>query len=85
MEGISLAVVVSGIDNIAVAFKTFENLKIDVWDLEAGNLVLSNDLGDKWNIMGRSITGNNHLLPAPAYISYWFAQAAFYPDTKIQQ
>ncbi len=84
IDGKKYVVVLSGIDNIAVAFQTDHTLSIDKWDITGGSIILKNSSGKRWNILGHSISsGTTDLKAARAYIAYWFAQAAFYPQTKI--
>jgi len=82
--GIHHSVIISGIDNLAVAYETKSPLKINQWNIEDGIILLEDNSGNLWNILGRSKEGSTESLKqAQAFISYWFSQAAFYPDTKI--
>lgn len=85
--GINLQVIISGVDNIAVAFETTRTLTIASWDIGGEGIVLTDTGSDKsWDITGQLIsnpTPSERLVAANAYIAYWFAVAAFYPDTEI--
>ena len=51
-------------------------------------MVMMDSEGTKWNIFGEGIDGprtGESLLQAKAFISYWFAWAAFYPNALIAQ
>jgi len=85
IDGLFFAVILSSNEKIGVAYQTSSALSISEWDIENGNIILEDDDGNRWNILGKSIDGtSNNLIPANAFISYWFSQAAFYPDTEIQ-
>ena len=83
------AIVVSGQDNIGIAFQTDKTLEIASWDIENGNITLvEQNSTNRWNILGYALDGNqtNDVLSiANSYIAYWFSVAAFYPDTEILQ
>jgi hypothetical protein len=83
------AVVVSGQDNIGIAFQTDKTLEIANWDIANGNIILTEQNStNRWNILGYALDGNqtNEALSiANSYIAYWFSVAAFYPDTEIIQ
>ncbi|MBL7013724.1 MAG: DUF3179 domain-containing protein [Candidatus Marinimicrobia bacterium] len=85
IDGLFFAVILSSNEKTGVAYQTSSALSISEWDIENGNIILEDDDGNRWNILGKSIDGtSNNLIPANAFISYWFSQAAFYPDTEIQ-
>jgi len=51
-------------------------------------LVMMDNEGTKWNIFGEAIEGprdGESLQQAKAFIAYWFAWAAFYPNSLIAQ
>jgi len=83
------AIVVSGKENIGIAFLTERILEIDSWDITNGDIVLiEQNSTNRWNILGRAIDDSQmiaDLSMANSYIAYWFSVAAFYPDTKIYQ
>ena len=84
IDGVQFAVILSADEKIGVAFKTELNLSIETWDIGTGTILLADANGNQWNILGRLINGNmNDLVPAKSFISYWFSQAAFYPETEI--
>ena len=83
------AIIVSGKDNIGIVFQTDKILEIRNWDIVNGNITLGEqDSPDRWNILGYALGGNQSpkdLSFADAYIAYWFAVAAIYPNTEIIQ
>ena len=87
IEGTNYQIVISGEDNIAVAFETDRSLEIANWDLENGNANLKQSGSDNsWNLLGQPISGaSDELDVATSYIAYWFALAAFYPSVDIYQ
>ena len=80
-------VVISGRDNIAVAFETTRDISISSWDISAGEIILYQaDTGKEWDITGQLIANpvpSERLVAGNAYIAYWFSVAAFYPDVEI--
>lgn len=84
IDGTKYAIILSADEKLGVAYETSFNLSIAVWDSENGEIVLEDENGNQWNILGVSIDGSSeNLQTATAFISYWFSQAAFYPDTEI--
>ncbi len=84
IDGKTVAIVLSADDWLGVAFETSSTLSISQWDSETGNIVLEDMSGNQFNILGRSINSTtDDLVGARSFISYWFSQAAFYPDTEI--
>ncbi|MBC8346209.1 MAG: DUF3179 domain-containing protein [Candidatus Marinimicrobia bacterium] len=81
--GEKFAIVISGNDNIAMAFETNDNLSIQSWDMANGAIILKDSQDNRWNILGNSLSNGTNLDAANAFISYWFSQAAFYPNTEI--
>ena len=80
-------VVISGDDDIAVAFQTNQSLSISSWDISTGDITLGETgTDDKWDITGRLISetdASRDLVPGNAYIAYWFSVAAFFPDVEL--
>ena len=80
-------IVVSGEDNIAIAFQTDKILEIEHWDITNGEITLAEkNSTNRWNILGYAQDGNQttkDLSPANSYVAYWFSVAAFFPDTEI--
>ena len=80
-------VVISGRDNIAVAFETSRAISISSWDISAGEITLNQaDTENEWDITGQLIANPvpaERLVAANAYIAYWFSVAAFYPDVEL--
>jgi len=84
--GQTFTLVLSGPDNLAIAFATNKNLSLVSTDLSSTNFRLQDGNGNQWDILGHSSDATVADLPAAqAYIAYWFAQAAFYPETVIYQ
>ncbi len=79
----NVSVILSGKDYIALAFENPNPLSIESWDPSGGTLVITDNKGNRWNILGQALNQTPDLKAANAFISYWFAQAAFYPDTEI--
>ena len=79
--------VVSGRDNIAVAFETTRAISISSWDISGAGIVLTQaDTGKEWHITGQLLsnpTPAERLVAGNGYIAYWFSVAAFYPDVEI--
>ncbi|MFQ6677829.1 MAG: DUF3179 domain-containing (seleno)protein [Fidelibacterota bacterium] len=84
IDGATYAIILSANDNLAVAFEASSTLSISQWDPENGTIFLMDSNGNQYNILGRSINAaSDDLVAAKSFISYWFSQAAFYPDTEI--
>ncbi len=76
--------------NLAIAYESTVGNKVLNFNLTDKNLpaVFKDDLGNVWNIFGEAIEGpdkGTKLKPVTAFISYWFAWAAFYPDTELKK
>ena len=73
--------------NFAVAYKTASHFSVRTFDSEGGKIILTDDeTGSEWNILGEAISGpqkGSMLDNAESFISYWFAWAAFYPETDL--
>ncbi len=82
-------VVLSGADNIAVAFKTDRILLIDEWVPANGVLYFKDqNSSSKWNILGQATQDSEMsaaLNIANSFIAYWFSVAAFYPEVELYQ
>jgi hypothetical protein len=53
--------------------------------LEGGRFI-DNETGTEWSILGEGMTGpleGRHLEPIVSVNYFWFAWAAFYPDTHL--
>lgn len=85
INNIKYALIISAKDNIAIAFKTNRTISISEWDIQNSKIILSDiNSGEKWNILGFSVGGNQTALkPANSYIAYWFAVAAIHPQVEI--
>ena len=87
LDGEQFNVVISGKDNLAIAFLTDENLYIETWNIENGNITLvSQTTGQSYDILGNPKDGAGDKLTAGnGFIAYWFSVAAFYPNTELYQ
>lgn len=85
LDGQHFNVVLSGNDNIAIAFYTHENLYIETWDIEHGNITISSQsTGIKYDILGNPKNDKGNKLSAGnGFIAYWFSVAANYPDVEL--
>lgn len=83
IAGNNYTVVISGNENIAIAFESKDALSIQSWSPSNGSIILADTQGNQWNILGRSLNNGTNLQAANSFISYWFSQAAFYPNTEI--
>lgn len=85
--GIKYAIFGSTDANFAVAFESDQEFSIVKNDLENGQMVFADaETGTEWNILGEAISGpleGEQLEVGDSFISYWFAWAAFYPETQI--
>lgn len=83
-----IVIVGSSSKNFTVAYeRTFNNQKLEFTALENQlPIVMQDNLGNKWDIFGVAVEGPNagqELKATTSYIAYWFAWAAFYPNTAI--
>lgn len=84
ISGVSYRIVISAADNLAIAFQTTRDLLIDQWDTIAGTIRLKERNSELfWDALGVSRNGGENLIAADAFIAYWFAAAAFYPDIRL--
>jgi len=87
INGDSLVIFGSKLNNFAIAYKTELIFNIDKNNVENGELLFIDTFSDsKWNILGEAISGEmtgTILEPIKSYISYWFAWVAFNPQTEI--
>jgi len=74
-------------DNFAVAYISDKQFSVKSYDLDTGTILFTdNETGSDWNIFGEAVAGplaGESLEMAKSFISYWFAWAAFYPETSI--
>ena len=50
--------------------------------------IMADNKGNRYNIFGEAVSGpdKGEILGSPtSFIAYWFAWAAFYPDTELVQ
>lgn len=87
--GININIVKSKKNNFIHAYSSIlEDGKVVNLDLisEEFPLILKDNNNNKYDIFGQIIAGNDkgkRLKPITQYISYWFAWAAFYPETNL--
>jgi hypothetical protein len=87
-EGEEFLVVGNSADNFAVSFHLNSgNLPLSFSPLQDQYpLVMEDDQGNKWDVMGRAVSGprtGDRLGHARSFIGYWFSFAAFYPGLTI--
>jgi hypothetical protein len=77
--------------NFIVAFEQRLNdgtlLEFEAVD-DQGQVILTDNEGNNWNIFGKAVSGprTGQKLSKPlSYIAYWFAWAAFYPETDVRK
>ena len=73
--------------NFIVTFRTNRHFSVKSYDLDNGGLLFTDsETGSVWNIFGEAVSGTLEgevLAYGKSFISYWFAWAAFYPQTNI--
>ncbi len=71
--------------NIIVAFNISDIDKKVTFDVLESDLpwIIKDNNNNKYDLFGHSDKINFRLKPAKSYISYWFAWAAFYPNTQL--
>ncbi|MEL6922933.1 MAG: DUF3179 domain-containing protein [Bacteroidota bacterium] len=86
--GTELVIVGSERDNFLVAFQ--QQLKNETLNFKVSErypaALLEDDEGNQWDLFGLAISGprtGQRLEMANAYLGYWFAWGAFYPDCEI--
>ena len=52
-----------------------------------GRAIITDDLGNKWDVFGSHMTGPTQisLTPTRSFMGYWFAWGTFYPDPEIYE
>lgn len=86
INDVQYVAIVSEKDNVAISFKTDRELEIEKWNMNSGEIILSDkNSTDNWNLLGVNISDANsdNLEPANSYIAYWFSAATFFPDLQI--
>lgn len=77
----------SAVDNFVVAYQTDRTFELSAYDLDNGRIVLKDqETGSEWNIFGEAVSGQltgEKLGIGKSFVSFWFAWAAFYPETEI--
>ncbi|KAA3617712.1 MAG: DUF3179 domain-containing protein [Calditrichaeota bacterium] len=89
--GVEVVVVGSKTSNYLVAYKnTFNDSQVPLTFTKGsgnGQVVFKDNIGNNYNVLGEVVTGPNsgsRLAGTHSYISFWFAWAAFYPNTEIK-
>lgn len=87
LEGRHFNAIISGQDDIAIAFFTDDDLYIKTWDIENGDIILSSQsIEQSYDILGNLINmDGNNLRAVNGFIAYWFSVIAFYPDAELYQ
>lgn len=74
--------------NIIVAFNIANIPTSTEFSISSGNdqFILSDNNGNLYDVFGNSNnSGNSNLESAKSFVAYWFAWAAFYPDTELYE
>ncbi len=88
--GVPIVIYGSKEKNIAFAYKRELNGNILEFNITDKPLpaVMQDNFGNVWNIFGEAIEGpdkGEKLNNVVSFISYWFAWAAFYPETELKR
>jgi hypothetical protein len=75
-------IIISGPDNIAIAFTSNSPVAISSWDISKGEIILK-VADQRYNILGNSINTQAQLPYAKSFISDWSAVAAIYKNVNI--
>jgi len=62
------------------------SLEFTALDNSVGNVVMTDQTGNEWDIFGYAVSGPNEgeqLTPARSYTGYWFALADFFPGVEL--
>ena len=87
--GQPVVIIGSSTHNFAVAYERRVNGKVPEFKPaadEALPLVMTDTSGSTWSVFGRAVDGSRAgelLQSADSFVAYWFAWAAFYPDTEL--
>ncbi len=63
-------------------------LAFSLTDNEDSNIILEDQLGNKWDLFGKAVEGPNAGLELEvpySYMGFWFAWATFYPDIALYE
>jgi len=63
-----------------------QSLEFTVLDDPSGNVIMTDQAGNEWDIFGYAVSGPNEgeqLTPARSYTGYWFALADFFPEIEL--
>ncbi|MCP5108189.1 MAG: DUF3179 domain-containing protein [bacterium] len=87
--GVDLVAVGSANKNFAVTFERGGNAPQTFMAVQNQlPVVMMDDEGTMWDIFGHGVSGpraGDQLTPTTSYNAYWFAWAAFFPNTEIYQ
>ena len=87
--GTDIVTVGSSDKNLAVSYGRDHEGRTLRFDVVRGNppiVMIDRETGSEWDVFGRSIGGElngSQLEPVVSYIAYWFAWAAFHPETAV--
>jgi len=85
--GDSFVIFASDVHNFAVAYKTERHFTVAISSIDNGILTFQDtETESEWTLFGNAVNGaltGEHLDPARGYIAYWFAWAAFNPETTL--
>lgn len=89
-EGIDFTVISGGKDSFIAAYENkLNNNKIVTLNLVENNMpfVMEDQFGNKYDLFGTVVEGidkGERLKTISQYVAYWFAWAAFYPETSLE-
>ncbi|MDZ7724438.1 MAG: DUF3179 domain-containing protein [candidate division KSB1 bacterium] len=87
--GQPVVIVGSSTHNFAVAYERRVNGEVLEFEPAADKalpVVMTDGSGSTWSVFGQAVDGDHAdelLTSTDSYVAYWFAWAAFYPDTKL--
>ena len=90
IEGEDLVVVGNLARNFIVSFysKLDDGTVLNLTAVDENNVILKDDLGNKWDIFGYAVSGpllGKRLNRPESFIGYWFSWGVFYPEAEIHE
>jgi hypothetical protein len=82
INGKPVNVLISGSDNIAIAFANETPISINKWDIQKGEIIIQAG-NATFNLLGFGLNNPYQLPIADSFISDWFAVAAIYDNVNI--
>ena len=80
-------IVVGNNSDLMVSFEAIlkDGSKPNFSAIEEGRALITDDLGNKWDVFGSHMIGPTpiSLTPTMSFMGYWFAWGTFYPDPEI--